>query len=146
MVTLTEIERAIVNRLRQQIPYLRECASMGSFLLDEMEDLVLRCPAAFVTYQQGEYGYGTSGIQDRRMRFTIALVVRSERGDEAARQGRDPEIGIYRLLDDVRIALTDQTCGLSIDPILPQSERAIGGSEEISIYGITLQTRCRAPF
>ena len=143
MYTLAEIERAIVNRLKDRLPYLEECASLGSFLLDELDELTLRCPAAYVVYQQGEYGYGTSGVQDRRMRFTVALVVRNERGDESTRHGRGPEIGIYRVLDDVRIALTGQTCGLAIDPLLPLSERAIGGSSEISVYGITVQTRCR---
>ncbi|MCE5243400.1 MAG: Gp37 family protein [Syntrophobacteraceae bacterium] len=143
MHTLAEIEQAIVDRLKQQVPGLRECGSLGSVLLEEIEDLALRCPAAYVAYLQGDYGYATSGVQDRRMRFAITLVVRNEWGDKAARHGRGGEAGVYKLLDDVRVALTGQTCGLSIDPILPQSERAEGGSGELAAYRITIETRCR---
>jgi len=142
MHTVTEIEDAIIARLTAEIPYLKGCASLGQFLLEDIEENTLRYPAAYVAYQRGDYTY-KAGVQDRTMIFSVILVVRNERGDEAARHGQGAEIGVYRLLDDVRAALTDQSCGLAIDPLLPQSEQVIDGTDHVAIYGLTVSTRCR---
>lgn len=146
MYTIAQIEDAIIARLKSQIPYLLECASLGEFLLREIEENTLRYPAAYVAYQRGDYEYRVSGAQDRRMNFVVVLVVRNERGDEAARHGQGAEVGVYKLLDDARTALTYQSCGLNIDPLLPQTEQAIDGTDTVSIYALNVSTRCRQTF
>jgi len=143
MYRISEVERAIIERLRRQIPYLRVCTSLARFLVDDMEEAVLNFPAVCVAYQGGEYEHRLNGIQDRRMTFTIFVAARNERGDEASRHGHGEEAGVYGMLDDVRAALTSHSCGLDMDPLLPGIEQAVDGDSRLSVYGITFETRCR---
>lgn len=143
MYTIAQIEDAIISRLRAQLTYLRTCESLGDFLLSEAEDLTKLFPAVYVAYEGGEYNHEVSGMQDRRMTFSVIVMVKSLRGQEEARHGQGSEKGAYEVLDDVREALTDQTCGLEIDPLLPLDEAAVEGTKSLAIYGIRFRTRCR---
>ncbi len=143
MYAIARIENAIIGRLRDQIPYLRTCASLAYFLLKEIEDIALILPAAYVTYEQGDFEHSMSGAQDRRMVFSVLAMAGSMKGDEASRHGSGGGIGVYRLLDDVRVALTNQSCGLDIDPFRPITERSVDGDSHLSVYGISFETRCR---
>jgi len=147
MPTLSQIETAICARLRAQIPYLRACASLADFLARDLEDLetiALQLPAAYVAYEGGEYEHLVSGVQDRTMLFAVLAVVANYRGEESVRHGMGAEKGAYDLLEDIRAALSDQDCGIAMDPLLPIREGAIDGNDALQIYGITFRTRCRA--
>jgi len=145
--TLTEIENVIVARLAAQIPYLKTCGTLAEFLakdLDQVEEIGRQLPAVYAAYEGGEFEHKMSGVQDLTMTFTIVAVVANYRGEEAVRHGMGAEKGVYDLLHDIRAALSDQDCGIEIDPLLPLREGAIDGSGSLQIYGITFQTRCRA--
>lgn len=145
-MTITEIEQAIISRLRDQIAYLRTVGSIAEFLaddIDSIEEYAPLCPAAFVVYDHGDFNHKMSGVQDREMIFNVLVVVRNLRGDSAARHGAAGEKGVYDVLEDVRSALSDQACGLSIDPLLPVSEEGIAGSKDLAVYGMAFRTRCR---
>ncbi|MEM5789842.1 MAG: Gp37 family protein [Syntrophobacteraceae bacterium] len=146
MPTITEIETAMIARLRERITYLRTCGSMAEFLADDIENIeeyAPLCPAAFVVYDSGSYSHKVSGRQDREMVFNVLVVVRNLRGETAARHGVAGEKGVYDVLDDVRATLTDQSCGLAMDPLLPMSEEGVAGSKDLAIYAIAFKTRCR---
>jgi phage gp37-like protein len=143
MYTIAEIEIAIIDRLTSEIPTLKTCDSLGRFLTNEAGGLALRTPAAYVIYERGDFDHSINGVQDRRMAFNVIVVAKNVRGDEQARHGRGAEIGAYELLDNVRVALSNQACGLDIDPLLPTGEDAIETTKAAAIYGISFKTRCR---
>lgn len=146
MPTLSQIETAIVARLAAQIPYLKTCGCLAEFLAKDLEDveaIALQLPAAYAAYEGGEFEHRLSGIQDRTMTFTILAVVSNYRGEEAVRHGQGTEKGVYDLLEDIRVAISDHDCGVEIDPLLPTREGAIDGNQTLQVYGITFQTRCR---
>lgn len=145
MYTIDQVEDAILARLNGQIAYLKTCTSLGEWLSDlaDLEDITIRYPAAYLFYDGGEYDQDANVVQDRRMRFTVLVMVKSLRGQEAARHGQGAEKGAYDLLDDVRAALSNQACGLDIDPLLPVDEAAVEGTREQAIYAIRFETRCR---
>ena len=142
MYTIAQIEDAIIDRLKTQLTYLKTCDSLSEDLMDEIETLTIRPPAAYVIYPSGRYEHAT-GVQDRFMEFLVILMAKNLRGDRAARHGEGAEKGAYEMLDDARNALTNQNCGLDIDPLLPVDEEIIGGSKDTAAYGIRFKTRCR---
>lgn len=147
MPTLTEIEAAIAARLTAEISYLKTCGSLADFLARDAEGLeamALQLPAAYVAYEGGEYDHSMSGVQDVAMTISVLAVASNYRQEEAVRHGLSLEKGIYDLLEDIRIALSDQSCGVDIDPLLPVREGAIDGTQSLQVYGITFQTRRRA--
>ncbi len=146
MPRITEIEQAIVSRLSGALPYLRACCSLAEFLgrdAREVEELAILCPAVYVIYRQGKFSRKLSGAQDREMTFGVVVVVRNLRGDAAVRHGAPGEKGVYEVLEDVRAALSDQSCGVEIDPFAPVSEHSIAGTRNFAVYEILFKTRCR---
>lgn len=143
MYTITQIEDAMIARLENQISYLRTCDSLGAFLVDEAEDLTIRFPATYVVYDRGDYNHMVSGVQDKAMIFNVVVMARNLRGSGAARRGEGSDKGAYDLLEDARAALTNQNCGLDIDPLIPVDEEPIEGTRDVAIYVIRFKTRTR---
>jgi phage gp37-like protein len=141
--TISEVEDAIIERIGSQVTYLKTCDSLASYLLDTAEDLTIRFPATYAVYGPGRYSHAVSGVQDREMEFSVIVMAKNLRGDRAARHGKGSEKGVYEMLEDVRAALTNQACGLDIDPLLPIDEEPLEGSEEMAAYAIRFRTRCR---
>lgn len=142
MYTISQIEDAIIARIESQMTYLRTCESLSLDLLDEISEITIRLPAAYVIYASGRYLHMT-GAQDREMEFLVVVAAKNLRGDVAARHGKGSEIGVYKMLDDTRGALTKQACGLDIDSLLPGDEEIIFGAKDMAGYGIRFTTRCR---
>ncbi|MGD9505358.1 MAG: phage protein Gp37 [Syntrophobacteraceae bacterium] len=146
MYTAGQIEDAITERLKSQMPGLRECASLARFLTAKGADRDgerLLSPAVYVVYSRGKYSHAWNGVQDREMFFNVVAMVENLRGDVAARHGEGSETGAYELIEAVRATLSGEQCGLDIDPLAPVSEEAIRGDATMAMYGITFRTSCR---
>lgn len=143
MYTIAQIEDAIIERLKTQLTYLKTCAPLADYLVDEIEDITIRFPAAYVVYSEGSFDHAMSGVQDRPMIFAVIVMAKNLRGDIAARHGQGAEKGAYEMLEDVRETLTGQKCGLDIDELLPLDEGPTEGTEAVAQYGIRFGTRCR---
>lgn len=145
MLTITQIEDAIIARLKDQITYLRTCGSLADFQATDLTDitqLTLNFPAAWVVYAGGEFENLAGNAQDRRMVFTVLVAAKSARGGDAPRHGEASEKGVYDMLEDIRAALTNQTVGLSISGLLPVDEEAVEGTKDLAIFAIRFWTRC----
>jgi len=142
-ITITEIENAIVDRLKTQLTYLQTCKSLGEALSNDAADFAVQTPAAYVVYEGGRYEHIMSGTQDRFMNFGVIVVAKNLRGDEEARRGQGAAKGAYDLLDDVRADLSNNAVGLNIDPLLPVDETAIENTEKAAVYAIRFATRVR---
>lgn len=143
MLTIDQIEDAVVEELTDELGYLKTCKPLAEYLRDEVEDLTVRCPAAYVVYLGGTFENLPGNAQDRTMNFLVIVMAQNLRGDEAARHGQGFERGVYEMLEDVRSTLSDETCGLNISGLLPQDEEAIDiGTQNLAVYGIRFETRC----
>lgn len=136
MYTISQVEAAILERLKSQIDYVVDFGSI-SYHIEEWEGLTTRTPAIYVEYARGSYDYSLYPTQDRTMQFTVYAIVTTQSERQYG------EKGVYELLDDIRGALSNSACGLTIDPLLPTEEAQSGGSESVHVYGITFETRCR---
>jgi len=143
MPTITEIENAIVDELKTRLIYLQTCKSLGEALTHDAADLAIQVPAAYVVYEGGRYDHIMSGTQDRVMNFSVIVTAKNLRGEAEARRGQGATKGAYDLLDDVRAALSDNSVGLAIDPLLPVDENAIENTENAAVYAIRFATRVR---
>lgn len=146
MPTITEIENAIIERLRACLPYLRTCGSLSGFTgrsPEVIEAMAPLCPAAFVIYRQGTFSLKMSGVQDRLMLFGVVAAVRNLRGESALRHGSTGQKGIYEVLEDVRSALSEQSCGIDVEPFAPVTEEAFSGTRDFAVYEILFRTGCR---
>lgn len=143
MYTIGQIEDAILERLQDQLTYLKTCDSLGEYLRDTVEDITIRFPATYVVYEGGIFSHEMSGVQDREMTFSVIAMAKNLRGDREARHGKGAEKGAYEMIEDARAALTNYACGLDIDPLLPTDEESIEGTDQMAAYGIRFKTRCR---
>ncbi len=146
MPTVADVEQAIIGRLSSELPYIRTLGSISEFLgrdIDAIEEMAPICPALFVIYERGKYSQKISGCQDREMFFGVIAAVRNLRGDSAVRHGAGGERGVYQVLEDIRVALSGQSCGIDMEPLSPVSEEAMAGSSDFALYQILFKTRCR---
>jgi phage gp37-like protein len=141
MYTIATIEDAIIAQLKDEISYLKTCDSIDEFQVDDVAELVIRSPAAYVVYKGGEYESLPGGVQDRVMVFLVIAVAKSARGGDAPRHGAGGDKGAYDMIEDVRAALSGERCGLAISALLPVLEECIGTGPDIAIYGIQFRTR-----
>ena len=146
MPSITEIEQAIIGRLTDSISYLRTRGSISEFLgrdIAAIEEMSPLCPAAYVIYGRGKYSQKLSGRLDREMTFGVIVIVRNFRGETELRHGGAGEKGAYEVLEDVREALSGQSCGIEMDPLEPVSEQAVAGSRDFAVYEVLFKTKCR---
>ncbi len=146
MPTVADVEQAIIGRLSSELPYVRTLGSISEFLerdLNTIEELAPLCPALFIVYARGKYSQNMSGCQDREMIFGVIAAVRNLRGDSAVRHGAAGEKGIYQVLEDVRAALSGESCGIEMEPLAPISEEAVAGGRDFALYQILFKSRCR---
>ncbi|KAA5957747.1 MULTISPECIES: phage protein Gp37 [unclassified Pantoea] len=128
MVTITAIENAICNRLREGLGGMVAEVVSWDVMTDDIGIILSTLPGAFVTFN----GITASQAHDTRRtrykvagRFSVVVADYSLRENEAARHGgvRDDEPGCYRLIRAVRRLLTEQDMGLEIQRLRPVTVR-----------------------
>lgn len=162
----TQIEQAIVARLAGKkyaaggTGYLRAIEAYNGDLtgaegVDDMKRLVGgRCPAVLVSTSDGSYQ--SIQVQRRKaildLQVELLVIASSYRSREARTQGKpvaapqpgeDP--GIYRVIEDVRLALMGSTLGLpGVHPLAPVSERAVVHAPGFCIWQLVYKTDVEA--
>ena len=126
---LAAIEDAIVERIKSAagMRYLRSVESYGGQFDDETFDVVRALPAVWVTFsgagkplQTSEKRFLTSAS------FAVMCCARSLRSEENTRHdGPGGEVGVYRILRDVKTLLLMQDLGLDIDHLRPGAVRTL---------------------
>ena len=144
MIEPSTIEDAIIARLKAEIAYLKTVDVLAALLSDESPDFTLLAPAAFVTYGGGPYKrVGSSSKFDRDMKFNIVIVQRNFNGQRRLLHGDGAKKGVYDVLKDVRIALTDQALGLAIWPFTPIDDQPLEATRDVVVWGFSFHTRAR---
>lgn len=142
---ITQIENALVERLKKGLGKLVNTVKSYSGELDDESLAQARLPVVLVSY-------GGSRIECKDLRrhrhkstdtFVIIVAVRSLRSNQAARQGgvHSREIGVNQLISAVRRLLDSQTLGALVYPLNPKRVRAIFNhaafrQEKITVYAI----------
>jgi phage gp37-like protein len=125
---LAAIENAIIARIRDaQLGYLPTVESYGGQFDDDTFDVVRVLPAVWVTFagsakpeQKGEKKFLTPAT------FAVMCCARSTRSEKTTRHdGPAGEVGVYRMLEDVKQLLLMQDLGLEIDHLRPGATRTL---------------------
>ncbi|WP_295756023.1 phage protein Gp37 [Undibacterium sp.] len=126
---LAAIETAIINRIKAAagLSYLRSVESYGGQFDDDTFDVVRILPAVWVTFagsakpvQHGANAFLTP------VTFAVMCCARSVRSEETTRHdGPAGEVGVYRILKDVKTLLLMQDLGLDIDHLRPGATRTL---------------------
>ena len=139
------VESAIIAQLKAELPYLKNVDVLASLLADDSPDYALLAPAAFVSYTGGPYKrVGTSSTFDHFMKFIVIIVQRNFVSQKRLLHGTATSKGVYEVLDDVRNALTDETCGVAIQPLTPVDDQGLEATRDVVVWGFSFQTRARA--
>ena len=146
MYTITEIEDAIIKVLKESVigSYCKKIDSYqieGGDLEEQIRIFAGQLPCALIVYSgTPEIEYNLSGDQDAFLNFSILLCAQSLRGKGEARRGT---IGTYQMIDDLRSILTNNNCGLEIDPLTLMRIDPEINTKNFSAYSMEFRTRCR---
>lgn len=125
---LAAIENAMITQIKTAVPYLRAVDSYGGQFDDETFDVIRALPAVWVTFagsakpeQTGPKRFLTPAT------FAVMCAARSVRSERTTRHDGPAagEIGAYRILSDVRLALLMQDLGMDIDHFRPGAVRTL---------------------
>jgi phage gp37-like protein len=146
--TITEIEDAIIETLKTSVMggYCKKIDSYqieGGDIEDQIRIFAGHLPCALVVYFSGDFAHHPNKQQDKEMVFSILVCAQSMRGGGESRRG---SIGAYKMLDDLRSILTGQRVGLTIDPLIPVSEKSEVNTKMFSAYSMDFRTKCRFTF
>ncbi|KAA5931546.1 MULTISPECIES: phage protein Gp37 [Pantoea] len=149
MVTITAIENAICNRLREGLGGMATEVVSWDVMTDDVGIILSTLPGVFVTFN----GITASQAHDTRRtrykvagRFSVFVADCNLRENEAVRHGdvRDDEPGCYRLIRAVRRLLTEQDMGLEIQKLRPSVVRMVNGKvfaeEAVAMYECVFDT------
>lgn len=128
---LAAIEDAIIKRIKATLTYLKEVESYTG-QLDDVTNTVKRMPAAYVAFagkekpkQQGADRFLHSPA------FAVICLVRTVRGNKAARHGDANSVGVYEVMGDVAMLLemndlkAELPEGVNIDHFRPGTMRTL---------------------
>jgi len=137
---IAEIEDAIIARIETAassspgLGYkLKEVASYGGELDDDLAKVVRAFPAVWVTFA-GCRASARMNTQGNKWKTPATFVTmcgsRNVRGERATRQGLTDggvikEVGVYQMLKDVSLLLAGNDLGLAITPLKPGAIRTL---------------------
>jgi len=123
MPTIIDIEQAMVSRLAKlndedllglKIRYIQGYG--GQFESpEEIAEAASLAPALYIAYD-GETGEMSADNYISRISMTVFVLAESFNPDEL-RLGGVGVPGLYQMIEAVRLALTNQTCGIDIEPL-----------------------------
>lgn len=134
MLSITEIEDLLKERIRAQLPYLAVVESFRGQVdfAREVPELVMRTPGVIVMLGGRKGEDGTYEDQNLALTWNLGVVVKNLRGEEEAR--RDPE-GAYQILEDLWAALARCVLHDDLQPLSFVEEDLLWASKEFVMYG-----------
>lgn len=136
--SIIDIEDAVLVALQAQMSsYVKTIESYQGELTGDFPEPGRRLPATLVMLKGSRSEKTTSHSYDLYLIFAIVVIDRNLRGNVAGRRGNT---GIYRMLEDVRLALWDHDLGLEINPFILLKEEALVNNREIAAFGADYQT------
>lgn len=119
---IVTIETAIVNRLviLNKEAWANKCKYIDSYggqfdTPEELPQAAQKAPGLWVTYE-GETGELQNGVHYARINYVVFCLARSFAPQEL-RKGGPQVVGLYQLIEAVRLALVNQTLGTDMKPL-----------------------------
>ncbi|WP_246797767.1 DUF1834 family protein [Burkholderia perseverans] len=148
---ITAVELAIVDRLTRGLGRMvDEVATYGGeFDDDELDDVVRRFPAAWVTFGGVRRTAPVSTSREKwhaEAVFVVMVGARSVRDEQTSRHGgpAKDEVGTNLLVSAVRLLLNEQDMGLPIDKLRPGAVRTLFNTkvrnDAMSVYACEFRT------
>lgn len=147
-----DIEAAIIARLEAAsesgtLGYrLCEVTSYGGQLDEEINVVVKRFPAIWVTYSGDRQDPERVGTDDWKIypAFSVIVAAQNYRNEGATRRGDGTVPGSYQMLQDARRLLSGHSLGLEIEPLAPgQAQSLFGGQvqrQRMSVFALPFHT------
>jgi len=160
---IIDIEAAMVERLRYHSQGAEGASNHrwpfavrliegygGQFEMDEeLAQAAQKAPALFVAYE-GETGRQDGQMFISRLAWSVFCLARSYKPEEL-RKGGPNVVGIYQLIEAVRLALTNQTLGLPMNPLELQDVRPLwrggpqGGGISLAVLRFAVEIAWELP-
>lgn len=148
---ITAVELAIVDRLKRGLGRMATEVKTygGEFDTDELDSVVRRFPAAWVTFggvRRTEPYSASRSKWKAEATFVVMVGARSVRSEEASRHGgvAKSEVGTNLLISCVRHLLNQQDMGLPIRHFAPGPIRTLFNTQvrgdAMSVYGLEFGT------
>ena len=92
-------------------------------------------PVTLVIFERCEpAGTNFASLKGTDFFFHLVVAARNLSGNAAAERGDGSTTGIYELLNGIRQALFESTLGLTVQPMLFQSEKPLARTQRLSTY------------
>ena len=107
-LNLSIIEQAIKDLIKaQQWSYVREIKTYGGEFDDDINAVIRRFPAIWITFDGSKQPVRVSTNKTRiPVTFVVLVGSYSVRNEESQRQGDDVAVGTYQMLSDIQHLLT----------------------------------------
>lgn len=136
---LAEIEDAIINHIKTTAGAagfgykLPTVESYGGELDDDIAQVVRKFPAVWVAFAGSGRPLAMGTHKDKWLvpcTFAVMAGARNVRGERSTRHGlkvgaQIVEVGVYQMLEDVRLMLLGQDFGLAIDRLTPGATKTL---------------------
>ena len=116
---------------------------------EEMAQAAAKAPALFVAYE-GETGRHDGQMFVSRMAWAVFALAKSYKPEEL-RRGGPGVVGLYQLIEAVRLALANQTLGLPMNPLEMQDVRPLwrggpqGGGISLAVIRFAVEVAWELP-
>lgn len=147
---ISEIETAILLKIRNAhetgvLGYtVKKIDTYGGEFSEGLDKFVRAFPAILLIFSGLTRVSNTNGRVKFTARWSVIVAAKNLRNQAQARHGSDDRVGSYQMISDMLALLSNQTFGLQIDPLIPQSVTPLlndlSGSQLSSVYGIEFQT------
>jgi phage gp37-like protein len=127
---VTNIERAIVAKLKTDRPYARDIVTYSGDLdakdlRDALEELSPRFPLYLVSYTNGKSvdrggvapDIGAPRERQHNCSFVVLACDDNARGEEERRHGRAGEVGVYQMISDAVTSLSRMQLSVTVEGV-----------------------------
>jgi hypothetical protein len=107
-MTYSDLEEAVISELKKSVPALRLVEPYAGQLEEEVKELTVRLPAAFIVHDESEFIWVDGSAYREDVRLSVMVVER------VARSGSDRAV-----IEAVTDALAHQGLGLQMERLMP---------------------------
>ncbi len=135
-MTYAEIEGAVIDALRGNVPVLRLVEPYAGQLEEEVEKLAMRFPSAYVVHGGSEFSWVDGSSYREQLDFSVLVVQRAARGSTSIGHGPVDR----SVLEAVLEALAHLSPGGQAERLVPLSYSLLFTNRLITVHA--LEFRC----
>ncbi|KKK51620.1 hypothetical protein LCGC14_3113150 [marine sediment metagenome] len=129
-MTYAEIEKTVISALKGNVPLLRSVEPYAGQLEDEIKELAVRLPAAFVVHGGSEFRWVDGASFRESVEFSV-LIARRVTGTDSAGQ---------ELLEEALEALSFLSTGDGAERLMPVRAELLFTNRLIAVNAIEFRT------